>query len=103
MRQESGMIRFEISYGGFKETHRAPTLHDAWLRFIDGKRIIVGTLASFREIPWNSQFTWEKKCAERKRGCWYYVNPAWFLSHEANQPQQSDVFRLGDLKDALTS
>lgn len=98
MRKNASPVRFEIEYGGFRETHRASTPHDAWLKFIDGKQVIVGTIAQFRERPWNSKYAWEIKCETRKRGCWYYVNPSWFLSAEANRAVQSDLFVHGDLK-----
>ena len=91
-------VRFEIEYGGFRETREAATPHDAWLQFIDGKKVIVGTVAQFRERPWNSTYVWEKKYGGRKRGCWYYVNPNWFLSDEAHKNVQSDLFVTGDLK-----
>lgn len=72
-------IRFEIECG---ERHilKANSPQEAWRQFSkvvpENKR---GGLVRFREKPWNTRYTWDKKLSGHSRpGQWYCCDPCWF-------------------------
>ena len=92
---EKTKVRFEIECGGVREIIEANTPHNAWMLF-NGPANAGSALARFREVPWNSVYTWTIYGKRGRR--WCYVAPDWFLSSEAHRTTQSEFFAAGDLK-----
>ncbi len=70
--------RFEIECGGRRRTFTADSPQDAWRKFREAGGVL-GDLARFRELPWNSKYQWDnKEGGQSKRGQWRYCHPCWF-------------------------
>lgn len=74
-------MRFEIECGSNRFIVDADSPQAAWEAFKIKAQHDLSDLARFREIPWNSKYTWDRRFGgHRKTGQWYYVHPCWFAT-----------------------
>lgn len=82
-------IRFEIDCGAHSEVIEAPTPQAAWKIFARGKdQDRLSTMARFREVPWNSKYSWDLKEGRKRKGKFYFVDASWFTRADVKSGPQ---------------
>lgn len=74
---------FEIEFGGIRKVVPGATPQEAWKAFRKIAPSAESNLARFREIPWNSKYTWDTAEGKYRKGQWRFVEPPWFDSEQA--------------------